>query len=217
MAHHSIFILLLSVIIALVTLPELTNATALSYNVAAHETACFYAWSDAPSKKLGFYFAVQSGGNFDIDFDVKDPRGKVVLDGERKRQGDYVFTAQDAGEYAFCFSNSMSTFADKLVDFEITIESEIRDNIAKSDNSNPTPPVVSTMEDILDRIAKSLTDISRTQKYFRTRENRNSSTVMSTENRIYWCAIFESLAIIGMSGIQVVIVRHFFKAKKGGV
>ncbi|KAL0094829.1 emp24/gp25L/p24 family/GOLD-domain-containing protein [Phycomyces blakesleeanus] len=217
MSHHTIFILLLSILISLVAFPEITNATALSYNVAAHETACFYVWSDAPSKKLGFYFAVQSGGNFDIDFDVKSPRGEIVLDGERKRQGDYVFTAQDVGEYSFCFSNSMSTFADKLIDFEITVESEIRDNIAKSDSSSQTPPVVSTMEDILNRIAQSLTDISRTQKYFRTRENRNSSTVLSTESRIYWCAIFESLAIVGMSGFQVFVIRNFFKAKKGGV
>jgi emp24/gp25L/p24 family/GOLD len=44
-----------------------------------------------------------------------------VLDGERERQGDFVFTAQTAGEYSFCFSNDMSTFAEKLVDFEITV------------------------------------------------------------------------------------------------
>jgi hypothetical protein len=46
-----------------------------------------------------------------------------VLDGEKERQGDFVFTAQTAGEYSFCFSNDMSTFAEKLVDFEITVRS----------------------------------------------------------------------------------------------
>jgi len=34
-----------------------------------------------------------------------------------------VFTAQHAGEYSFCFSNDMSTFAEKIVDFEITVPS----------------------------------------------------------------------------------------------
>lgn len=34
------------------------DATALTYNVAAHERACFYTWVDAPKKKLAFYFAV---------------------------------------------------------------------------------------------------------------------------------------------------------------
>jgi hypothetical protein len=32
-----------------------------------------------------------------------------------------VFTAQSVGEYSFCFSNEMSTFAEKFVDFEIAV------------------------------------------------------------------------------------------------
>lgn len=43
------------------------------------------------------------------------------MDGNRERQGDFVFTAQHPGEYSFCFSNDMSTFAEKIVDFEITV------------------------------------------------------------------------------------------------
>jgi hypothetical protein len=35
-----------------------TEATALTYNVAAHEKACFYTWADVPGKKVAFYFAV---------------------------------------------------------------------------------------------------------------------------------------------------------------
>lgn len=69
---------------------------------------------------------VQSGGSFDIDFDIKDPNQKVLLDGERERQGDYVLTANTVGEYAFCFENDMSTLTDKLVDFDIMVESEPR-------------------------------------------------------------------------------------------
>jgi hypothetical protein len=43
------------------------------------------------------------------------------MEGEKERQGDFVFTAQTAGEYRFCFSNEMSTFADKMVDFEVAV------------------------------------------------------------------------------------------------
>jgi hypothetical protein len=32
-----------------------------------------------------------------------------------------VFTANDVGEYRFCFNNEMSTFAEKMVDFEIAV------------------------------------------------------------------------------------------------
>ena len=66
-------------------------------------------------------FEVQAGGSFDIDYEVKDPHHKIIIDGTKERQGDFVFTAQQAGEYSFCLSNDMSTFAEKTVDFEITV------------------------------------------------------------------------------------------------
>lgn len=43
------------------------------------------------------------------------------MDGQKERQGDFVFTATETGEYSFCFSNQMSTFAEKFVDFEIAV------------------------------------------------------------------------------------------------
>ena len=64
---------------------------------------------------------VQSGGSFDIDYEVKDPEQMIIFEGTKERQGDFVFTANRIGEYSFCFSNGMSTFAEKVVDFEISV------------------------------------------------------------------------------------------------
>lgn len=64
---------------------------------------------------------VQSGGSFDVDYSVVGPNDKIILDGAKERQADYVFTANIVGEYRFCFNNEMSTFAEKLVDFEIAV------------------------------------------------------------------------------------------------
>ncbi|KAL6402249.1 putative membrane protein C17A5.08 [Ilyonectria robusta] len=43
------------------------------------------------------------------------------MDGQKERQGDFVFSANTIGEYSFCFDNEMSTFAEKFVDFEIAV------------------------------------------------------------------------------------------------
>ena len=54
----------------------------------------------------------------------KEPgKERIVLDGEKERQGDFVFTANEPGEYRFCFDNNMSTVSDKLVDFDIAVQS----------------------------------------------------------------------------------------------
>ena len=42
---------------------------------------------------IGFYFSVQSGGDFEVDYTVMDPDDKVLLEGVNERQGDYIFTA----------------------------------------------------------------------------------------------------------------------------
>jgi hypothetical protein len=52
---------------------------------------------------------------------VTGPGERIILDGQKERQGDFVFTAESVGEYKFCFSNEMSTFAEKMVDFEIAV------------------------------------------------------------------------------------------------
>jgi hypothetical protein len=52
---------------------------------------------------------------------VVGPNDKKIMTGEKERQGDFVFTAQTAGEYRVCFNNEMSTFADKMVDFEVAV------------------------------------------------------------------------------------------------
>lgn len=64
---------------------------------------------------------VQSGGQFEIDYEVVGPNDRIILRDTKERQGDFVFTAQNAGEYRFCFSNEGYTASDKMVDFEIAV------------------------------------------------------------------------------------------------
>lgn len=67
---------------------------------------------------------MQSGGSFDIDYTVEGPYNKVIMTGQKERQGDFVFTANVAGAYSFCFDNSASTFADKVIDIEIAVSDD---------------------------------------------------------------------------------------------
>ncbi|KAK8136961.1 hypothetical protein PG984_004901 [Apiospora sp. TS-2023a] len=182
-------------------LTSAVSATALTYKLNAHEKACFYAHAEKPNLKIAFYFAVQSGGSFDLDYEVTGPEEKVVLEGEKERQGDFVFTAQKAGDYKFCFNNEMSTYSDKVVDFEIAVEDE-----------------TSALEESIYKVSGQLSTITRNQKYFRTRENRNFSTVRSTEGRIVNFSLIQCCMVVCMGALQVFVVRFFFQgARKGYV
>lgn len=45
-------------LLSISTITPVVEATALTYNVAAHERACFYTYAPIAKKKLAFYFAV---------------------------------------------------------------------------------------------------------------------------------------------------------------
>ncbi|TQS39406.1 hypothetical protein Golomagni_00070 [Golovinomyces magnicellulatus] len=194
----------------------LASATTLTYQVAANEKACFYATADSKGSKIAFYFAVQSGGSFDIDYDATGPDKKIILSGTKERQGDFVFTANKVGDYEFCFSNRISTFTEKVIDFDITVENEQRSAVPSKQNTPPEQ--TSALEESVFKLSGRLSTITRNQKYFRTRENRNFSTVRSTERRIFNFSVIESLLIVCMAGLQVFVVRYFFQgARKGYV
>jgi emp24/gp25L/p24 family/GOLD len=116
---------LLPLLLSALSILSLTSATALTYRLAGNEKSCFFTETHRRDAKVAFYFAVQSGGSFDIDYSVHGPNDKQIMAGEKERQGDFVFTAQEMGEYRFCFSNEGYTASEKDVDFEIAVEVRI--------------------------------------------------------------------------------------------
>jgi len=191
------------------SLSSVVSATALTYKLVANEKACFFSNVEQKGAKIAFYFAVQAGGSFDVDYEVVGPNEKVIMDGQKERQGDFVFTAGETGEYRFCFNNEMSTFAEKFVDFEIAVENEQRASLPSKQGTSPEQ--TTALEESIFKLSGQLSTITRNQKYFRTRENRNFSTVRSTERRIFNLSIIESLMMICMAALQVFIVRFFFQ------
>ncbi|TYJ54605.1 hypothetical protein B9479_004735 [Cryptococcus floricola] len=180
------------------------SATALTAMLGANERSCYYADVDGLGEKVGkscFYFAVQSGGNFEIDYIVMDPDDKVILEGVAEKQGDYIFTANKViiiihiteQELTFVF---------------IMVESEPRRIL--SGQQPPLKEHTSALEESTYKISGVLNSIARTQKYFHTRHHRNFSTVKSTQGRILWLTILECIIVVGMAAAQVWVLKTFF-------
>ncbi|KAK0543531.1 hypothetical protein OC846_003167 [Tilletia horrida] len=191
------------------TAPTSTNAAALTTILHPHEKTCYHAWVDKEGEKVGFYFAVQSASP-EVDYYVEGPNNKHIIGGMRERQLDIVFTGNDVGEYSFCFESDHTWFQDKMIDFDITVESEPRLELPISKAKELADHSAPLQESIISVDGK-LNSMLRTQRYFRTRENRNFNTVVSTQSKIFWYSVIESLVIIGISVAQVYVVRHLFE------
>lgn len=100
------------------------------------------------------------------------------------------------------------------VDNKPQVENEARAELPSKQGTSPEH--LSSLEESLFKLSGQLSTISRNQKYFRTRENRNFSTVRSTESRIFNFSVIESLMMVTMSCLQVFIVRFFFQGARKG-
>jgi hypothetical protein len=187
------------------------HASLLTFVLKADEVSCFYVLTDKPNTSVGFYFAVQTGGAFDIDYTITGPEKTVIAHEEKQRQGEWVFNAATAGEYEFCFSNEMSTFAEKVVDFECTLENDFR---AIVDLENSHDMSISGVVQSVEHIDKQVNSVLRSLQYYRTRNHRNQATVQSTELRIFYFSVYEGLLCVGMAVLQVCLVQLFFKSSR---
>ncbi|CUM62655.1 uncharacterized protein PRCAT00000209001 [Priceomyces carsonii] len=210
--------MLLALLTSLLVFSQSISASALTFTLGAQEKSCFYIFTERPKTPISYYFAVQSGGSFDVDYTIINPRGEYIESGEKERQGDFVFTAEIPGEYEFCFANGMSTFAEKVVDFEVKFENEedekgFKAKMPEQPNVRPIEHV-ENMQATVDEIDQQLNNLLRTLQYYKTRNNRNQATVKSTESRIYYFSIFEVLLMVGMAFLQITIVQLFFKGSR---
>ena len=112
-----------SLILCVLGLTQFISASAFTFILGANQNHVII-FSLKTKSSIRYYFAVQSGGSFDVDYEIVDPNGNKVVSDSKQRQGDFVFNADFVGEYEFCFSNTMSTFAEKVIDFEIKFENE---------------------------------------------------------------------------------------------
>lgn len=100
---------------------------------------------------------------------------------------------------------------------EIAIENESRSASLPQKSSGTSPEQHTALEEVVFRVGGQLSTVNRMQKYFRTRENRNFSTVRSTEGRILRFSLVEVGMMVGMAGLQVLVVRFFFQGARKGM
>jgi hypothetical protein len=87
---------------------------------------------------------------------------KLLLDGQRERQGDYVLTANTIGKHSFCFENDMSTLTNKLVDFNIMVGSEPR--LEAPAKPGQIQEQTDALQESIYKLNSQLMSIKRTQK-----------------------------------------------------
>ncbi|XP_003936140.1 transmembrane emp24 domain-containing protein 9 [Saimiri boliviensis] len=146
--------------------------------------------------------------------EVKDPEDKVILARQYGSEGRFTFTSHTPGEHQICLhsnSTKFSLFAGGMlrVHLDIQVGEHANDyaEIAAKDK-------LSELQLRVRQLVEQVEQIQKEQNYQRWREERFRQTSESTNQRVLWWSILQTLILVAIGVWQMRHLKSFFEAKK---
>ncbi|KAK9899944.1 supernatant protein factor, C-terminal domain-containing protein [Cystobasidium minutum MCA 4210] len=177
-------------------------ARAHTIDIAPSTKECFFEDLSAEDKMTVTY-QVAAGGELDIDFWVTNPRDDFMYKLNKMDTGTYSFTAHLDGRYTYCFSNEMSSVTGKTVSFNVH-------GVMYVEDDGHTAPI----EKEIRALSAALEAVKDEQEYIVTRERLHRDTAESTNDRVKWWSIIQTVLLIAVCAWQVFYLKRFFEVKR---
>ncbi|CAI0374114.1 unnamed protein product [Linum tenue] len=142
-----------------------------------------------------------------IDLVIKGPNGEQMHDFRDKISDKHEFVARQKGVYRFCFTNKSPYH--ETIDFDIHVAHfSYYEEHAKDEHLKPLIHEISRLED-------ALYNIQFEQHWLEAQTERQALINDAMGRRAVHKAFFESAAIVGVSILQVYLLRRLFERKLG--
>ncbi|KAH9071650.1 emp24/gp25L/p24 family/GOLD-domain-containing protein [Lactarius deliciosus] len=170
--------------------------------VAASRKECFFEDLHV-NDQMTVTYQVGGGGHLDIDFWVSSPDGNAIRKNIRYSTGTVSVTAEKDGRYEYCFSNQMSSIADKIVSFNV------HGVIYIGEGADGAP-----LNARSEHWHTGLTSVKDEQEYIVVRERTHRNTAESTNARVKWWSIMQAVVLFSVVAWQVYYLKSFFEVKR---
>ncbi|GAA5901668.1 hypothetical protein JCM8208_001571 [Rhodotorula glutinis] len=191
-----------SLLVALVVALAASSARAHTIDLDAGAKECFF--EDLHTEdKMTVTYQVAGGGHLDIDFSLTGPNGRLMNEQRKKDTGTHSFTAQSDGRFTYCFSNEMSTVSGKTVSFNVH-------GIMYVEDDGHTAPI----EREIRQLSAALEAVKDEQEYIVVRERLHRDTAESTNDRVKYWSIVQTVLLFAVCAWQVFYLKRFFEVKR---
>jgi len=205
-----------------VVLLLVSAVNSLYFHIAETERKCFIEEIPDDTTVIGIYkvelFDPRTGGfmpsspGIGMHVEIRDPDDKVLLSKIYSSEGRFTFTSHTPGEHVIClYSNSSKWFSGSQlrVHLDIQVGEHAVDyaNVAQKEKLTELQLRVRQLLDQVDQITKE-------QNYQRYREERFRQTSESTNQRVLWWSIAQTVVLLSMGYWQMRHLKSFFEAKK---
>jgi len=188
--------------VALLLLLLCQTSLAHMIEVAAQKKECFFEDLHV-NDQMTVTYQVGGGGHLDIDFWLADPNNLAVGKHIKQSTGSVSITAEKNGRYEYCFSNQMSTVADKTVNFNVHGIVYVADD-----------ETIAPIEREIRNLAKGLQSVKDEQEYIVVRERVHRNTAESTNSRVKWWSILQTVVLFSVCAWQIYYLKSFFEVKR---
>ncbi|KAJ7960235.1 Transmembrane emp24 domain-containing protein [Quillaja saponaria] len=146
-------------------------------------------------------------GDEGVDLVIKGPSGEQINDFRDKTSEKFEFYAHKSGLHKFCFTNKSPYH--ETIDFDVHVGHFAHfDQHAKDEHFTPLLEQISKLEE-------ALYNIQFEQHWLEAQTDRQAIVNDALSSRALHKAIFESVALIGASTLQVYLLQRLFERKLG--
>lgn len=212
---------------------SLTAALPITVKIPGRSVQCLYTEVTEPRSRIGFYYAVVSGGSeFFVDLHVSAPNGATHYEESGTQEGEFGFTVENTGEYEFCLINADKELKEVELELLVDLPNEEKRTIMNTlgvesnegvgtYNSNgelvrarlPISKGVEgeeKLESSINILEEKTQLLNRLMSSYKVRNKRNESTVNSTEYRIFWFSVLDLSLMLGMAALHVGLIHFYF-------
>ncbi|RUS72136.1 hypothetical protein EGW08_020109 [Elysia chlorotica] len=207
---------------ALVTLCLLQQSLALYFHIGETEKKCFIEEIPDETMVVGKYKVqaydynvkdyMPAHQDIGMHVDIADPEGKIILSRTYAAEGRFTFTSHTAGEHVICLNSNSSAWFNTgqlRVHLDISVGEDAVD-YQQVQAKDKLTELQLRVRQLLDQVEQ----ITKEQNYQRYREERFRTTSESTNQRVLWWSIAQTLILLVTGFWQMQHLKSFFEAKK---
>ncbi|ETN86163.1 Emp24/gp25L/p24 family protein [Necator americanus] len=168
-----------------------SSAIELTFELPDNANQCFYEDIKAGEDCM-LEFQVVTGGQYDVDMTLEDPKGKVLYKDVKKQYDSYNWKSEVPGTYKACFSNEFSTFSHKIVYMDWQVGSN--NNLNKA--ITPGGHAMNALENSAVAIADKLRVVDDYQTHHRLREATGRKRAEQLNERVLLWSLGQTSLIV---------------------
>ncbi|XP_045190802.1 transmembrane emp24 domain-containing protein 4-like isoform X1 [Mercenaria mercenaria] len=199
-----------------------TTVSGLYFHIGETEKKCFIEEIPDETMVVGRYKVqifdknvndyVPTVQGLGMHVEIKDTDSKIVLSRTYASEGRFTFTSHSAGEHIMCLhSNSSAWFSSGQLRVHLDIQvGEHAVDYQQIQAKDKLSELQLRIRQLLDQVEQ----ITKEQNYQRYREERFRQTSESTNQRVLWWSIAQTVILLVTGFWQMRHLKSFFEAKK---